>query len=136
MIRAVTIAMFLSAAALPAHADDAPVDMTSFCARDAMRVPFYPARAQQRNIPGEATLDCTLQDDNTLNTCQLIDESPSGFGFGRSAFRLACLWTPDDQEAAADTPYATGERHARRTFRFGMGDTPSPERERGSIINQ
>lgn len=136
MIRVITIAMLSSATALSAYAEEAPVDMTSFCARASARVPFYPTRAQQRNIAGEATLDCTLKDDNTLNTCRLVEETPSGFGFGRSALRLACLWTPREQQAAADTPYAPGERHVRRTFRFGLGEAPQPERERGSITNQ
>jgi hypothetical protein len=135
MIRKITIALLLSATSLSAHAENAPTDMASFCEHDAARIPFYPTRAQQRNLTGDATLDCTLNGDHTLNACQVIEDTPPGFGFGRSALRLACRWTPQDQQAAAETPYAPGERHVRRTFRFGQGDAPPPERERGSIIS-
>ena len=135
MIRRIALALLVSAVSLSAYADT-PTDMASFCARDSSHIPYYPTRALQRNIAGEATLDCTLKEDHTLNTCAVVDETPSGFGFGRSALRLACRWTPTAQQAAEETPYPSGERHVRRAFRFGTQDTPPPQRERGSITNE
>jgi periplasmic protein TonB len=54
--------------------------------RDLAR--YYPRRAIERNIQGEALLDCLVSTAGTLQ-CSVISESPEGWGFGAAALRIA-----------------------------------------------
>lgn len=54
--------------------------------RDLSR--FYPARARQAGIEGEAVLDCMISVQGALN-CSVASETPQGWGFGEAAQRIA-----------------------------------------------
>ena len=49
----------------------------------------YPERAIQANVTGSATLSCTVRVNGSLTDCQVISETPGGYGFGRAATRLS-----------------------------------------------
>lgn len=49
---------------------------------------FYPARAIGRGVEGRATLDCQVSITGAL-ICTLVSETPSGWGFGEAALRIA-----------------------------------------------
>lgn len=49
----------------------------------------YPERAIQANVTGSATLSCTVRVNGTLTDCQVLSETPGGYGFGRAATRLS-----------------------------------------------
>jgi protein TonB len=48
----------------------------------------YPPAAQDRNIAGQALLDCLILPTRTL-ACAVLSESPGNQGFGRAAVRIA-----------------------------------------------
>lgn len=49
---------------------------------------YYPARALAREIPGQVFLDCLVTATGTLN-CSVVSETPTGWGFGAAALRIA-----------------------------------------------
>ena len=50
---------------------------------------FYPDRALEREITGSATIQCTVRENGSLTDCSVLDESPSGAGFGRATIQAA-----------------------------------------------
>lgn len=50
---------------------------------------FYPADAVRRAVSGEAKLQCTVSDTGLLIDCQIIGESPTGYGFGAAALAVS-----------------------------------------------
>jgi TonB family protein len=115
---------------IPPRSDAPSHEMTEICTERAMRrARFYPERAQERMLNGSATLDCVLNDDNTLRTCQVVEEAPENIGFGASALNLACRWQPS---ATANNPLVytdeSGMRRIRRPVRFRLpgGRDPAP----------
>lgn len=135
-----TAALLLTACVFSANAQEVAPDaqsvaMADFCQDATHETPFYPVRALQRGLNGEATLDCTLAEDDTLATCQVIRESPAGFGFGRAALRVACHWTPGNQHIAAQAPDEPTPRHILQTIRFDADNSTSRQVEHGSITN-
>ncbi|MBX3431009.1 MAG: energy transducer TonB [Hyphomonadaceae bacterium] len=115
----------------PLPADARVYDMGRLCARSANQTRFFPPRAMAQTLPGEAMIDCVLNDDSTLHTCQIVHETPSGYGFGEAALRVACRARTSAWEAtdANNTPYVdeNGQRHVRSTIRFRIGgESPAP----------
>lgn len=49
----------------------------------------YPERAITANVTGSATLSCMVRVNGTLTDCQVVSETPGGYGFGRAATRLS-----------------------------------------------
>lgn len=49
----------------------------------------YPERAIAANVTGSATLSCAVRVNGTLTDCQVVSETPGGYGFGRAATRLS-----------------------------------------------
>ena len=74
----------------PAPPDDARVyDMGRFCpGRMPPRV--MPGRAVEQRINGHVLLECVVNDDRRVTSCQVVEEEPSGIGFTRSALTFAC----------------------------------------------
>jgi protein TonB len=50
---------------------------------------FYPQRAVDRAVPGEATIGCMVAADGSLRACAVLAETPMGMGFGAAALALA-----------------------------------------------
>jgi protein TonB len=100
----------------PAH------NMTQICADVTGDRRFYPERAQERNLNGEAVLDCAVGEDKMLSSCQIVEESPAGYGFGESALAMACLWrlSTTGPNSRTYTDEATGEQRIRRPVRFRL----------------
>ena len=49
----------------------------------------YPDRAITAGVTGSATLSCAVRVNGTLTDCQVVSETPGGYGFGRAATRLS-----------------------------------------------
>lgn len=49
---------------------------------------YYPARARERGIEGSATLNCAVDTGGALH-CTVVSETPTGWGFGEAAVRMA-----------------------------------------------
>jgi protein TonB len=49
----------------------------------------YPERARQWGVGGLVRLRCRVTADGFLESCNVLDEAPSGKGFGAAALRLA-----------------------------------------------
>ena len=49
---------------------------------------YYPSRAQDAEVEGSATLECTVADDKGRVTCTLLSEAPPGYGFGKATVRM------------------------------------------------
>jgi TonB family protein len=53
---------------------------------------YYPDRAQRMELEGHATLSCQVDARGTLNSCEVVEESPESAGFGDAAMRLSKLF--------------------------------------------
>ncbi len=49
---------------------------------------YYPRRALARDISGQVLLDCLVDTNGALN-CAVISETPTNWGFGEAALRIA-----------------------------------------------
>lgn len=49
---------------------------------------FYPARARERGQEGRVTLDCRVRANGAIG-CTVANETPSGWGFGAAALKIA-----------------------------------------------
>lgn len=52
----------------------------------------YPDLAQRMNLAGRASIKCIIDTDGSLQDCQVVKESPAGFGFGAAALRLSAYF--------------------------------------------
>lgn len=89
----------------PPVADVPSVDMVAFCSARRVREMerFFPRRAMERGIEGDVTLDCAFAADNTLHSCQVVEETPSGMGFGAAALAMACRYGVSGSGEAVQT---------------------------------
>lgn len=67
-----------------------PVEITSprWLRRPSDLGVYYPSRALQRGMTGEAMLDCRVLATGALS-CVVASETPAGWGFGAAALRIA-----------------------------------------------
>jgi periplasmic protein TonB len=67
-----------------------PVEITSprWLQRPHNLARYYPARAVDRAIEGEVMLDCLVSTAGALD-CRVLTETPTGWGFGNAARRIA-----------------------------------------------
>ena len=108
----------------PAPPADARVyDMGRFCpGRMPQRV--MPVRAVEQRINGHVLLECVVNDDRRVTSCQVVEEEPSGVGFTRSALTLACRHSerpygqPLDEHAAIFSRAAQGPEGQEGTGAF------------------
>jgi len=49
---------------------------------------YYPRRALARDISGQVLLDCLVDTNGALN-CAIVSETPTNWGFGQAALRIA-----------------------------------------------
>ena len=50
---------------------------------------FVPPEARRQRRAGRSAVNCVIRSDTRLEDCRVVDESPSGFGFGDAAVRVA-----------------------------------------------
>jgi protein TonB len=50
---------------------------------------FYPPAARAAGVSGYVVLDCVVKQDQKLGDCQVIEESPTGYGFGEASLKAA-----------------------------------------------
>ena len=53
---------------------------------------FYPRRAIDRGVPGEATISCMVSANGSVHACAVVSETPMGLGFGAAALGLAAYF--------------------------------------------
>jgi TonB family protein len=133
-IRGLAIAIVLGVCIAAAYAQDAPapsdapsVQMDDFCPQTRNQTRFYPSAARNRDMNGEAQIDCAIRSDGELETCQIVREAPSGYDFGDAALRIACRFESQATTTASanNTVYTdatTGQRRFRRTIRFNLAN--------------
>jgi protein TonB len=49
----------------------------------------YPDRAIRMGVTGSATINCTVAVNGTINSCDVVSETPANYGFGDAAKKLA-----------------------------------------------
>jgi protein TonB len=69
---------------------------------------FYPARAIDENLAGQAVLSCPVTAAGRLIGCRIVSETPTGAGFGEAAVKLSAFFkmnprTEDDQPVDGGT---------------------------------
>jgi protein TonB len=50
---------------------------------------YYPESAQRHDIDGQATISCRVAASGAVDGCQVVSETPAGWGFGDAALKLA-----------------------------------------------
>jgi protein TonB len=76
---------------------------------------YFPARARERGIGGQAVVDCAISAAGTVSDCRVVFEEPRQMGFGAAAERLAR--ESGGRPASLDGEPVDGGR-ARRTVTF------------------
>jgi len=99
-------------AALPLSATAAP--QTS-----PRAIRFYPPPALAAHTDGAVTLGCERTEHGALSECHLIDEMPSGQGFGAAALALAA------RSAAGCGPWLPPTSRVERPIRFTFSAAPA-----------
>ena len=59
---------------------------------------LYPPVARDNDRQGQARVACYVKAEGYLERCQVIDESPSGAGFGEATIRAATLFRMKDRK--------------------------------------
>jgi TonB family protein len=49
----------------------------------------FPERAQRMGVSGRAKILCVAAEDGSLNSCEVLEEFPRGYGFGEATLRTA-----------------------------------------------
>jgi TonB family protein len=75
-------------ATLPATGQPTKPEWVAIPSGDDM-AKVYPDVALRLSLPGAASIKCIVDTDGKLQDCQIVKESPPGFGFGAAALRLA-----------------------------------------------
>lgn len=65
----------------------------------------YPANAAHAEMSGRAVISCAITTEGALSACEVVSESPPGWGFGAAALKVAPYFrmspaTPDGQPVA------------------------------------
>jgi len=76
---------------------------------------YYPARAIDAEVEGAATLACTVHDTKGRVKCEVLSETPKGYGFGDAAVRAV------EAKGRADT--SRGQVEVGAVMRVRMGFT-------------
>jgi protein TonB len=53
---------------------------------------YYPPRAMDLGKEGTATIKCTVTAKGTVESCNVVSETPDGLGFGSAAVKLSRLF--------------------------------------------
>ena len=87
---ALTLAAALAQAAPEASASPPPLTQPEWVRLpkpEALRR-FYPAAAAQARVSGRALIQCVVTRDGYLTDCKVLEEEPTGAGFGEAALKL------------------------------------------------
>ncbi len=53
---------------------------------------FYPKGALRKGVTGRTTLQCRVATTGAMTGCDVLNESPTGFGFGDAALAMTPLF--------------------------------------------
>jgi protein TonB len=53
----------------------------------------YPDRARRQNVEGRAVIRCTVAATGKLTQCNVVSETPEGYGFGAALLKLSKRFT-------------------------------------------
>ncbi len=59
---------------------------------------YFPERAQRMSVSGRAAMRCLVGTTGALNVCDIVTESPPGFGFGAATLKLSHLFRLRDTD--------------------------------------
>jgi TonB family protein len=119
-MRGVVVGLFAVSAALIASAATA---------QEAPPQLLYPRAALEQGVGGEATVRCMVRDDGHL-TCEVMQESPQGVGFGDAVLAMSESWRMPTQKPDGTS---TAGGLVVRTVEFSPGPPPVV-RERPSQV--
>ena len=90
MIRSAVPFVALLALALPCEAAEPVIVGPSWKALPGPKrvKEAYPDRAYKERLAGKVQLDCLITTDGWAADCQVLSETPQGYGFGGAAIRL------------------------------------------------
>ncbi|HEY1879497.1 MAG TPA: TonB family protein [Caulobacteraceae bacterium] len=93
----------LTESQLPAKGSAGPVNLTQVEWRVAPNVAqvsaAYPEKARAARVGGLVTLACTFNGGGRIGNCEVVEETPKGYDFGRAARSLAGDFVGPDQLA-------------------------------------
>ena len=49
---------------------------------------YYPRQAERDKVDGSATIDCAIKLDGALAACDVVSETPLGYGFGKATAKM------------------------------------------------
>jgi protein TonB len=60
---------------------------------------FYPPAARAAGVSGYVVLECYVNQDESLGGCQVVEESPGGYGFGEASLKAVRTFKADFKTA-------------------------------------
>ncbi len=119
----------------PPPSDAPAVDMHALCNRpDVINAGrFYPRRAMEGHISGDAALDCAFDADGKPSSCQIVHEAPANYHFGDASLRIMCRarYAPLAGSNGASSDMIVYERDGqariRQTVRFRLAQERLPD---------
>ncbi len=105
----------------PPPSDARVVDMTSLCRAPGSQR-YYPIDALRQGMEGRVVLDCVLNEEGLVQSCQVVEEAPPNHGFGRASLMVACRATVDPISPNANTQVyeRDGEHRVRRVVHWRL----------------
>lgn len=68
--------------------DETAASAPSWSIPPAPRASDFPQAALDEGLSGVALVQCVARADGRLTDCQVVEETPAGYGFGESAIRI------------------------------------------------
>ncbi len=84
---------------------------------------LYPPRAQDNEIEGTVTIDCAVNATGRVTGCDILSESPAGYGFGLATVKAFIHYAHVDP-ASVDGGLRDGDRK-KFTYKWTLGDSSS-----------
>ncbi len=81
---------------------------------------YYPKRAIDNGVEGQATIQCVVLPDGALKECVVLSETPLEYGFGRATVRMFTKTFNVNDYGELGQPHAPGD-HVKFTFKWRLG---------------
>lgn len=53
---------------------------------------FYPPAAERAKVSGSTVISCGITAEGLLIACQVVEETPAGYGFGEAALKMSTIF--------------------------------------------
>jgi protein TonB len=89
---------------------------------------YYPERAQRMEIDGKAVMSCDVTEEGRLTACELVSETPEGYGFGAATLEVSRYFKLKPKLDADGKPVPGGRINFPLTWSLPKDEPPTKAR--------